>query len=490
MNRDFQIERSRATEPLFYRAPAPEGMVPKEYQLAGVEYALNKEHCLFGDAPGLGKTAECILVGNAIEAERTLVICPAALRLNWEREIWAWSTSDRATTYPVLKAKDGVSPDHEFVITSYALLANRDHLQALMDLRWDHLILDEAHALKDPKGNKRTLAICGGVSEGVDYAGLASVSGRISMASGTILPNQPIECYNAMRLMDWDALDQMSLESFRNHYYEMGEGFIRKQVWDNQAQAMVSKVVFSDRIRNVPTNLADLQRRLRGNVMVRRLKEQVLHELPPKQWHPFPIIVDAGIKRALKHPGWQQAEKLYDLDKHAFDSGIPIDGAVSTARRLLGDAKAPFIASYVEELLAEGVQKVVVAAWHRSVLDYLREKLEKYGLVYMDGRTSAVNKQKAVDQFQEDEETRIILGQMIPLGMGWTLTAATDVVLAEPDWVPGVNDQMLDRIHRMGQTGNYVIGHVPVVPDTLDERILSTAIEKDQNIYQALDAPL
>lgn len=490
MTSDFQIVRSRATEPLFYRVPAPEGMVPKEYQMAGVEYALAREHCLFGDAPGLGKTAECILTGNAIEAKRTLVVCPASLRLNWEREIWAWSTSERVTTYPVLKAKDGVSPDHEFVITSYALLANLDHLKALMDLRWDHLILDEAHALKDPKGNKRTLAICGGVSEGVEYEGIASVSGRITMASGTILPNQPIECYNAVRLMDWDAIDRMSLESFRDYYYDAGEGFVRKKVWDQKAQANVFKLVYSDNVRNVPRRLAELQRRLRSNVMVRRLKEQVLHELPPKQWHPFPIVINADIKRALKHPGWQQAETLYEMDKHAFDSGIPIDGAVSTARRELGDAKSPFIASYIEELIAEGVQKVVVAAWHRSVLDYLREKLAKHGLVYMDGRTTAANKQKAVDLFQEDDHVKIILGQMIPLGMGWTLTEATDVVLAEPDWVPGVNDQMLDRIHRMGQTGSYVIGHVPVVPDTLDERILSTAIEKDQNIYQALDAPI
>jgi SNF2 family DNA or RNA helicase len=59
--------------------------------------------------------------------------------------------------------------------------------------------------------------------------------------------------------------------------------------------------------------------------------------------------------------------------------------------------------------------------------------------------------------------------------------------MAEPDWVPGKNDQLLDRIHRIGQEGDYILGHVPVVPDTLDERILSTAIAKDQNIYRALD---
>ena len=72
---------SRAVAPAFYRAPHPDGVTPYEYQLAGVEYHLVRDHALFGDAPGLGKSAECILLGNAIEAEHTLVICPASLRL-------------------------------------------------------------------------------------------------------------------------------------------------------------------------------------------------------------------------------------------------------------------------------------------------------------------------------------------------------------------------------------------------------------------------
>ena len=470
---DFDIQRSRATEPLFYDAPRPSTVLPKQYQLAGVEYALARDNMLFGDAPGLGKTAECIMLGNAIEAKRTLVVCPASLRLNWEREIWAWSTIPDVTTYPVLKSKDGVSPDHNYVIISYALLTNPSVLNAIMDLRWDHLILDEAHALKDPKGNKRTRVLCA-----PDL--IPSVVGRITMASGTILPNQPIECYNALRLLNWDAIDRMSLRAFRNYFYELGSGFV----------TIRGRVQWSNRVRNVPCNLDELQFRLRKNIMIRRVKEQVLHELPAKQWHLFPLELTAGIRKALKHPGWAEAEKLYEMDADSFISGVPVDGAVATARRELGEAKAPSIADYVEQMLLEGVYKIVVAAWHHSVLDLLKERLSKHGLVYMDGSTSAARKQEVVDQFQTDEDIHIILGQMLPLGEGWTLAKAQDVVLSEPDWVPGKNDQMLDRIHRIGQEGDYILGHVPVVPDTLDERILSTAIAKDQNIYRALDEAL
>ncbi len=220
---NFAIEASRALKPSFYRAPYPEGVEPYEFQLAGVEYCLAREHALIGDEPQCGKSAQAVMLGNAIEAGRTLISCPASLRLNWEREVWAWSTIPRVSTYPVLKSKDGISDRHDYVIISYALLNNQDILDAILDLRWDHLILDEAHALKDPKGNKRTRIICA-----PDM--LPSVCGRITMVSGTILPNQPIEVYNCARLLNWNAIDRMSLKSFREEYYDLGGGMVRGPV--------------------------------------------------------------------------------------------------------------------------------------------------------------------------------------------------------------------------------------------------------------------
>ena len=487
MGSSYRVERSRAIEPEFYRAPHPGNFTPREYQHAGVEYVLGRDHGLIGDAPGVGKTAQGIMVGNAIRAERTLVVCPASLRLNWQREIETVSTLPTPSTYPVLKSQDGISSEHKFVIISYALLANKNILRALLDLRWDHVILDEAHALKDPKGNTRTKAVCGWV-RGKEYQrGLADVTGRFTLLSGTILPNQPIECYNAIRLLDHSAIGNMSLEAFRREFYEMGTGFVRRRVVNPATGVAQYKLQWSEQVRNVPTNLAELQRILRGNIMVRRLKEQVLSELPPKQWHPFPLEMTAGIKKALAHPGWEEAEKLYDLDPDAFDNGVPIEGAVATARRELGEAKAPAVVEFIKDLVSSGVTKVVVSAWHKTVLHYLRERLKSFGLVYMDGSTSASKKQEAVDAFQEDPDITIILGQMIPLGEGWTLTEAQDLVMAEADWVPGKNDQMLDRINRFGQQGDHTIGHVPVVTGSLDEKILSTAISKDINIHKALD---
>ena len=159
------------------------------------------------------------------------------------------------------------------------------------------------------------------------------------------------------------------------------------------------------------------------------------------------------------------------------------------------------MADYIEELLLEGVEKIVVGAWHRnpseeggvagtgmSVLHYLRHRLKKYGVAYMDGTTSDRNKQAAVDDFQGDESIRIIIGQLQTIGEGWTLTAAQDGVLAEFWWVPGKNDQFLDRMHRRGQDGGYVLGHLPLVPGSMDERVVGTAVQKDRNIHLAMDA--
>lgn len=495
----FAVEASRATKPYFYRAPYPEnlpnGMTVKEFQLAAVEYCVARDHAMVGDEPGLCKTATSIILSNAIGAGKTLVVSPASLLLNWEREVWAWSTLPNVSTYPVIKSKDGISPAHDYVIMSYDLLRNLDIFEAVMALRWDHLILDEAHYLKNPKGNRRTQAVCGWQDKDGYIPGLMDVVGRLTLLTGTPMPNQPIEIYNAARMLNWDSIDCMSLDSFRKHYYGLGGGMIRGMVLVEKDDAGRScephwayKLHMSHEVRNVPRYHAELQERIRAGFMVRRLKSEVMSELPEKQWHPFPLVTTPAMRKALKHPGWSRAEKLYEMDPDNFSLSVPIDGEISTARRLLGEAKAPAVADYIDELFASGITKLVVAAWHHSVLDYLRKRLAKYGLVYMDGNTSTRNKQLAVDRFQNEDEIGIIEGQFKPLGMGWTLTRAQDAVLAEFDWVPGNNDQLLDRIHRTSQIGDYLLGHVPVVPNTIDERIFGTSIGKARNINLALDA--
>lgn len=488
----YRKKRSWATTPIFYEAPWPETckFVPSPYQHAGVEFRIQAQHGMIADAPGLGKTCEGVLTSNAMEAKRTLVLCPASLRLNWQREIWLWSNIEDVSTYPILKSSDGVSLKHDYVIASFDGLRNDGVFEALLDGWWDHCIVDEAHYLKNPKGNIRTQRTLGHTTvDGDEYDGVFDRCGSITLLTGTPMPNQPIEIYNAARLIDWSSIDEMSLESFRDYYYSEGWGF--KTGWHEvtleDGSTVMRRGKHRAKVRNRPRRMPELQERLRGSFMCRRLKEQVLPQLPPKEWHLFPVVANRQIKRVTGGEAWKTAEKLYELNPEDFGEEIPISGEISTVRREIGEALAPMSVDYCEQLLSEGVEKLVVVAWHHSVLKFLRERLTKYGLVYMDGATSAHNKQNAVDKFQEHKGTRIILGQQQPLGLGWTLTAAQDVVFAEYDWVPGNNDQLLDRIHRLGQLGNRLLGHLLFVPDTLMEKMLNRITVKSRNIYDALD---
>ena len=492
---DFEYQRSWAATPMFFKAPHPpacgqEKLAADPYQHAAVEYAMSRNHVIYGDEPGLGKTIEGILTSNTIGAKRTLVVCPASLRWNWQKEIWRWSDIGDVKVSVSAKGKDGASTQHHYTVISYDLLRNKDIHAALMDARWDHLILDEAHMIKDPNGNARTKALVGYHDHG-HVKGLIDVAGRVSLLSGTIMPNQPDECYNAIRLTDWSAIDHASLEDFRELYYGYGEGWITKRRYNEASGQIEFKREWSDSVRNMPQNLDDLNYRMRKHCMVRRLKVHVYDQLPTKRWQMFPMQYDADIKAALKHPGWREVERLFEADPESFAPWSPFDGeAISTARRLLGEAKAPQVARYIKDLLESGVQKVVVSAWHKNVLAYLREHLQGYGLLFMDSGTPGLKRQQAVDLFQTAPEHRIMLGQTMILGLGWTLTAAQDWVGAEMDWVPGVNDQMFDRINRRGQKGQYTLAHVPIIPGTIDEKLMGAAVNKSRNIHAALDRKL
>lgn len=476
-------ERSRALTPSLYEAPfphtLPENKRPHPYQHAGVEYALHTDNCIIADEPGVGKTLQAILISNAIEAKRTLVICPASLRLNWEKEINLYANVPNVYVRVVKRAAgDGVDPAAQYVVCSYDALRNKAFLSALMGHTWDHCILDEAHFLKDPQ-SKRAEVICASDM-------LPSVVHRFTCLTGTPMPNQPREIYTIARLCGWHSIDHMSMEDFVEHYYALGGGMVRKQVWDEAAQANISKVVYSDEVRNVPRGHEELQRKLRSTIMVRRGKAQVNPMLPAKTWNFVPIEASAAVRRALAHPGWGQAQDLYEADHMAFEGKeLTVDGQVATARRELGEAKAEQVVAYVKDLLNDR-QKVVVAAWHTSVMAILEEGLRKYGLVILDSKTNTSNRQKIVEKFQVDPEARVLLGQMLVAGTGHTLTASADVVLAEASWTAADNDQMVDRCHRYGQHDN-VIGHVMCVPGSLDERIVARAIEKAQHANAYLD---
>ena len=186
-----------------------------------------------------------------------------------------------------------------------------------------------------------------------------------------------------------------------------------------------------------------------------------------------------------------EAERLLDIDPETFTFDGKIDGAVSTARKLMGLALAPQVVQYVKMLHEGGDDKIVVFAWHVEVMDILQKGLDKIGVVRVDGRTSETQKAKRSCRSRPTPDIGVILGNVLSLGTGTDglQHVSRRAVLAEPEWVSGNNEQCFKRLHRSGQKAQ-VLGDIFVARGSLAEHILGASLRKGRVIHSALDAKL
>lgn len=443
--------------------PVPPGLKYMPFQRAGIKYVLSKQHCLIGDEPGLGKTIQAIGVANAMEATRVLVVCPANIRPGWQREVRRWSTIPRTSTYPIMKSADGVSPVHNYVITSYDLVRREGIHEALNDYEWDLIILDEGHYLKSREA-QRTRAIFGGGRAGVGMSPLVKKTGKVLVLTGTPLPNRPRECYTLARALNWESIEWASQESFMYRYNPSG--------YTSTGHLLEKK-----------GRLSELRARLRCNFMVRRLKEDVLEDLPDKRYELTYVEPNGAIREVLAR------EKLIDFDPGSLiNPDFSIDGAIATVRREMGDAMVPRVVEHMRYLLdIVEVPKVVMFAHHRSVMAALAEMLGSYGVRVVQGGMGAYAKQNSIDDFIENPKLRVFLGQLdTMIGVDGLQHASSHVVFAEPAWNPGLNEQCVDRTHRIGQHGN-VLAQFLLAEGSFNEKVLKGVLLKSQDIHETLD---
>ena len=462
-------ERSNMNEaPKGFSVPVPEFCELMPFQIAGVHYAVDRANCLIGDAPGLGKTIQAIALANLRGCKRVLVVCPANVRPQWARQIKIWSTLPKVVVYPVFKSSDGVHPTANYVITSFEVA--RDGLwDTLRSYKWDLLVIDEGHYLKTPDA-ARTRALFGaGKQSKCRYRGTGGIAERaeqIVALTGTPLPNRPRECFTLANALDPSSIDWMNFNSFKDRFNPGGRDMDSGATWEYTAR------------------LPELNARLRCNFMVRRLKEDVLKDLPAKRYEIVPVEMTGKIAMAL------HAEKMLDFDEEEMlrRSGGKIDGAISTVRRQMGEAMAPAVLEHLLTLLDGGVDKLVVFAHHHSVLAVLQNGLALHGVLRVDGNTSAKGKHGAVEKFKFDPRLKVFLGQMqsIATGTDGLQDVATHCVLAEGSWVHGDNEQAVDRLHRMGQKGS-VLAQLMVAPGSISERILGRSISKGRTVQKVLD---
>jgi len=459
-------------------APLPEGRALAPFQWAGVRYALARPHVLIGDPMGLGKTVQALAIVNATAPRRVLIICPAAILFQWRDMIRAWVVPLHPKTpdgvFLISSSRHGVHPRARFVLVSYDRMRSAIG-RALAAEEWDLTILDEAHYLRN-HGAQRTRAVLGAWDDrqADKWPGVVQRSKRIVALTGTPLVNRPRECYTLGRALDWQALDFMSEDAFSARLNPS------TTIWVPD-QTGVAKPRLIERVGRLP----ELRARLRCNFMVRRDKDKAAPQLPQKIYE----VIELGNAETDRIA---RAERLLDIDPDRLDD-IPVEqrGHIAALRKEMGIAMVPLVASYVE-MLAEGSdpdEAFVLFAHHREVIAQLTTRLRAFRPVVITGSTSPLGRRDAIHTFMTDRRCRLFIGQMQAGGTGvdGLQTRASRVIFAEASWIPGENEQCVDRLHRMGQTRSVHVDFL-VAADSLNARILGRAVEKLRVNHVALDS--
>lgn len=459
-------EESRATHS-HLSIPAPKGLEYLPFQRAGIEFAAARERTLVSDEMGLGKSIEAIGLINYRDYRRVLVICPATLKINWCREIKKWSAFGLEPTY-VVGRKDSLRST--VVCINYELL--KDYAEAIRETTWDLVIVDEAHYLKSSKAD-RTAQVFGRKRAKPGKPRLSPIPYKnLLLLTGTPLLNKPKELWPLLQALDpegigadWFHFARRYCQLFEIKRFDASKGVEVHQGWKWDGAE----------------NMEELGAIMRERFMIRRLKKDVLTELPPKVRQVIVLEGKKGLDKLLKR-------EIIEYEKFAathapFDFESPAFTEISKVRLETAVAKIPFVIDYLEEALSE-TEKIVIFAHHHEVIDAIAEAFP--GSVRVDGRVSVEGRQEAVDRFQRDANCRLFIGGIHAAGVGLTLTAASLVVFAELDWVPGIITQAEDRLHRHGQKDAVVVRHI-VLAGSLDERIAQVIIEKQEVADKALD---
>jgi SNF2 family DNA or RNA helicase len=262
----------------------------------------------------------------------------------------------------------------------------------------------------------------------------------------------------------------------------------------------LSQIEFEDRFtryRDTPfgrqvtgsKNQTILRHALRDKIL-RRRKDEVLAELPPLVLQDIPLAgpgQPASWLSGLKPETRALAAKLHYAAEHASDNELlktlrNPDTAAATVRRELGLMKVPATIRWVEERLASA-DKLLLFAWHHEVIDHLARGLAEFAPVMVTGRSTPNARALAVQDFQSNPGTRVFIGQILAAGTAITLTAASEVAIVEPSWVPGENLQAIARAHRLGQR-DMVLGSFLYLLGTLDERIMRVFRRKAAEISE------
>lgn len=399
---------------------------PYGYQKQGIAYALQKKRCFFGDQPGLGKTLQAIGTAFMAKSYPTLVICPASLKINWQRE-WKKFTGKDAmilddrnknswqrfyemgccdvfiTNYESLK---------KFFVTDMAGGATRSiKLDKRADL-FKCVIIDESHRCKSSKTQQSK--ICYKICEGKEY---------VFLLTGTPSINGPKDLIQQLKIM-------RRLDDFGG-YKTFEQNFMQGP--------------------REASNLEMLNWRLWNTCFFRREKSKVLAELPDKMRQ----VIQMDITNRKEY---QDAERdlISYLSKYQNADDEKLQRAergkvmvqMNVLKQISARGKIDAAKEFIQDILDSG-EKLIVFAFLKSVVHEIKKAFP--GSVTIVGDDSQQARQQAVDAFQKDDRCKLIICNYKSAGVGLTLTASSRVAFIEFPWTFADCEQAEDRAHRIGQ---------------------------------------
>jgi SWI/SNF-related matrix-associated actin-dependent regulator of chromatin subfamily A-like protein 1 len=373
-----------------------------DFQKEGVLYAARKARAFIADEMGTGKTAQALAVLEARNAYPAVIVCPAIAKNVWLQHCKEWLPH---RSVAVLSGRNSDMEEADVLITNYAVVA--DKVTALREVGIIAVVADESQYIKN-KSAKRTQA-CMDLADGVKT--------RIAL-TGSPLLNRPGELVAQL-----EFLDQM--KSF-GRWRSFLEQFSRKKEPGARSNAL----------------LEDLGALLKSRCMIRRMKSDVLRELPEK------TDVDLEISLRL-------GEEYYSAENYFLDTldgpGVGDTaalGALAKLRRMLGEAKINQACGWIQDFLeSTGRASLVVFAHHRTVQSAL---VRRFGALALAGGMKDADRTEVVRAFQAGEN-RVIVCSLKGASTAITLTRASHVLFVERDWTPATHAQATDRCHRIGQ---------------------------------------
>lgn len=429
------------------------------FQIDGARFLADKNHAMLADDMGLGKSAQAITAADDIMAKKILILCPAVARINWEREFRKFSFLNR--TFQILTTAQERPHSDRSIICSYDLAARLYDTDAWKKMRFDLLILDEAHYLKSLDA-KRTNAV-------MSNGGFVRRAARTWELTGTPMPNHPGELWIHLKVF---GITKLTYGQFVMRYCRMAVGW---KPGDPFAIIGANK-----------ERISELRKMLQP-FMLRRSSKVV--KLPPRVFEE--VVVEPG---KVFFETEEEEKTTIDgviLETHKAKCNIQqlelMAGSVSTLRRYNGLQKVDPVAEMVAgELKSDAYKKIVIFAVHIHVIDKLYEKLKGFGAVTLYGATGATYRQKHIDQFQGDKDCRVFLANIKAAGTAITLTAASQVLFVEQEWTPGDNAQAAKRCHRIGQNETVFIRTVSIA-NSIDEKINGILRRKTEDILAVMD---